>query len=89
MLGFRPLPPGDPLLASDPGLPDVNGYLPAYDAWHRQVDAWMIVQVGGVMPSRRVWGCWADVVLIVESVCQYHTLSKVFLVIMRHVVSSA
>lgn len=48
MLGFRPLPQGSPLLHVDPGIPQVNDELAKYDAWHRAVEAWVVVQVEDV-----------------------------------------
>lgn len=46
MLGFEPLPEGDRLLEVDPGLAQVNAELGKYDAWHREVDAWVVVEAG-------------------------------------------
>lgn len=52
MLGFRPLPVDDPSfkkeLDQEPGLAEVNNYLPNYHAWHELIDAWVVVQVEDV-----------------------------------------
>ena len=43
MAGFKPLPATANVLQAQPGLQEVNSRLGAYDAWHDQMDAWVIV----------------------------------------------
>ena len=45
MAGFAPLPPDAPVLAEHAGLPEVNGMVAAYSAWHALMDAWVVLAV--------------------------------------------
>lgn len=44
MLGFEPRG-GEEAAVVDPQLPAVNALLGQYDAWHREVDSWVVIQV--------------------------------------------
>lgn len=45
MFGFESVPNTEGLREIDEGLVKVNDYLKAYDAWNKEMDAWLVVQV--------------------------------------------